>query len=372
MELDAFTFIPPEVREKALRHLGRMIGSPEADLQQLTAGLSNALTARLDAGQLTFARDGYPVTTPEEADTVQFGTDYQTPTGEEIVAKCQVNRRPGFQPWFGLFFDVLPRPGFALGDLYFPNWHDGPKFLEEMVAIAIPEKWTYDSFASRQKYPILRSYLAKTYERVKQQGKLVREGNRLLFNSGLINRWFKEIYIVCEEDPTTAGALLGARPVLENDRVVLETFKNRKPAIATFFDSLADVMFDPTLDVVTNDVHIIEENIDRIPTEYRAMRTSQVFALFQSAVEFARIMARRNYKLVVPQYYGGRIQFLMPIYLSGEFSGTPDCALALERIHDCYRGNTILTLDMAYQNARLIAKPDPTWLNPDTITEANE
>ncbi|HWI51924.1 MAG TPA: DUF3825 domain-containing protein [Symbiobacteriaceae bacterium] len=368
MELDALTFIPPDMREKNFRHLARMIGAPETPLQDLQARLN----AALNAGELIYYRDGYPTGSIDEADTVQFATGLTTPTGEEIAAKCSANKRQGFQKWWGIFFEVLPRPGFAISDLYFPHWQDGPQFLEELATLAIPEKWTYDNFASRQKYPILRSYVAKTYERVKQQGKLIRQDGRVLFNTGLINKWFKEIYVVCDEDPANSASLLGARPVLENDRVVLEAFKNRTPAIATFFDQLSDVMFDPTLEVVTNDVHIIEENIARIPREYRTMRTSQVFALFQSAVEFARIIARRNYKLVIPHYYAGRIQFLMPIYLSGEFSGTPDCALALERIHDCYRGNTILTLDMAYQNARLIAKPDPTWLNPDTITDEAE
>ena len=28
-----------------------------------------------------------------------------------------------------------------------------------------------------------------------------------------------------------------------------------------------------------------------------------------------------------------------------------------------YRGETVLTLDMAYNNARLLAKPDVFWLN---------
>ncbi|HWI60211.1 MAG TPA: DUF3825 domain-containing protein [Symbiobacteriaceae bacterium] len=368
MELDVFTFIAPEMREKALRHLGRMIGAPEAPLTELTAGIVAGLNSRPHI----YLKDGQPVATPDEADTVQFATEFTTPAGEEIVARCSANKRPGAQKWWGLFFEALPRPGFTISDLYFPNWHDGPRFLEEVAGLAIPEKWTYENFASRQRHPILRSYLAKTYERVRQQGKLVREGGRVLFNSGLINRWFKEIYIVCEEAGDGSSALLSPRPILENDRLVLEAFKNRRPAIATFFDSLADVMFDSALEVVTDDVHIIEDNIARIPQEYRALRTSQIFALFQSAVEFARVMARRNYRLVMPQYYNGRIQFLMPIYLSGEFSGVPDCALALERIHDCYRGNTILTLDMAYQNARLIAKPDPTWLNPETIVETAE
>lgn len=88
--------------------------------------------------------------------------------------------------------------------------------------------------------------------------------------------------------------------------------------------------------------------------------------LFQSAVSFASRLAERNYKLIVPQYWPktNGIQFLMPIYLSGEFAGRPDLALVLEKRATCYQGTTILTLDMAYQNARLVAKPDDFWLNP--------
>lgn len=32
-----------------------------------------------------------------------------------------------------------------------------------------------------------------------------------------------------------------------------------------------------------------------------------------------------------------------------------------------YEPETILPLDAAYQNARLIAKPEESWLNPDEI-----
>ncbi len=51
-------------------------------------------------------------------------------------------------------------------------------------------------------------------------------------------------------------------------------------------------------------------------------------------ITFAVAIAQRNYKFIVPIYY------------------TPE---------------TILLLDAVYQNARLIAKPDDTWLYPDTI-----
>lgn len=365
MRLDEFTYIPPEAREKTARFLMHLIGDPTADPAALLARVEANFIQCYNENQIIYVNGDQPVP-EEEANAALFRTEFMTPTGEEIFGKCTVNKRPGGRHrWFGLFFQPARREGFTIGDLYFRSWNDGIHFLEEVADLAIPEKWSYASYESRHPYPILKSYLEKTFERLQEQGRLVRVENQVLFNTGLINQWFKEIYIVCDVDPENPNRYVNAHPVLENDRVVLETFGNVKPPMATFFSNITDVIFDPDLEINTDDAHIIDDNFDRIPPEYRQMRKSQIFALFQSAIEFARIMARRNYKLVVPQYFNGRIQFLMPIYLSGEFSGSPDCALALEKIGNCYRGNTILTLDMAYQNARLIAKPDSTWLNPD-------
>ena len=80
-------------------------------------------------------------------------------------------------------------------------------------------------------------------------------------------------------------------------------------------------------------------------------------------------MAKRNYKLRVPQYrtQTDKLQLLMPIYLGGSFSRQPDFALVLDLEDGIYTPETILPLDAAYQNARLIAKPDDFWLNPDDI-----
>lgn len=365
MRLEEFTYVPLDGREKGLKYLANLIGDPAADPNMLQESLERSLTNAVASGTLIFQANEQWVLSEQEADTVSFRTEFHTPTGEEILARCTPNRNPNKQRWFGLFFQPVRREGFVIGDLYFKTWTDGGRFLEELAEMAIPEKWSYNQYASKQTHPILKSYIEKTYERVKQQQRIVRGEGKVLFNTGLINSWFKEIYITAEIDPENSHRLLNARPLLENERLVLDTFRNQKPAMATFFTELTDVVFDPDLDVLTDDAHIIEDNWDRVPQEYQKMRKSQVFALFQSAIEFARIMARRNYKLIVPQFYKEQIQFLMPIYLSGEFTGSPDFALVLEKINDCYRGNTILTLDMAYQNARLIAKPDSTWLDPD-------
>ena len=39
-----------------------------------------------------------------------------------------------------------------------------------------------------------------------------------------------------------------------------------------------------------------------------------------------------------------------------------DVAIAVTKKDNCYQGHTCLTLDMAYNNARLIAKPENNWL----------
>jgi hypothetical protein len=44
--------------------------------------------------------------------------------------------------------------------------------------------------------------------------------------------------------------------------------------------------------------------------------------------------------------------------------GRADLALSVDRVGDVYRAATVLTLDMAYNNARLIARPDRVWLEP--------
>lgn len=76
-------------------------------------------------------------------------------------------------------------------------------------------------------------------------------------------------------------------------------------------------------------------------------------------------------EFIVPMYrpQENKIQLLMPIYLDLEFSPKPDFALVLtpDEEHGVYVPHTILELDQVYKNARLIMKPNSTWLNPEKI-----
>ena len=73
-----------------------------------------------------------------------------------------------------------------------------------------------------------------------------------------------------------------------------------------------------------------------------------------------------NYRIAVPIYYprSKSISLLLPLCLSNP-SSYADVALVVERMKSGrYQGQTILTLDMAYCDARLICRPESEWLKP--------
>ena len=82
--------------------------------------------------------------------------------------------------------------------------------------------------------------------------------------------------------------------------------------------------------------------------------------LLETAVELARRKAVIEPGIVVPQGYQGRVQYLLPICLTD--MENPDLAMTLTIMDGYYLGNTCLTLEMAYLNARLLARPVAPWL----------
>lgn len=83
-------------------------------------------------------------------------------------------------------------------------------------------------------------------------------------------------------------------------------------------------------------------------------------SLLSGAIEDSKRRVKRNYKTAIPQYYKGNLQLLLPLCLTSK--NKADLALVVDKDNGVYRASTCLTLDMAINNARLIAKPDDEWL----------
>ncbi len=137
------------------------------------------------------------------------------------------------------------------------------------------------------------------------------------------------------------------------------------PERVRFTDNPSDLIYDHRLKIRVNIDHILgdEENLSRIPDQLKGEDKKDLLRrLFEGAVMEAERRAAANYMLAVPQYYNGRIQLLLPICLLGD---SPDLALAMQRENGYYSARTCLTLDMAYGNARLINRPETSWIRPE-------
>lgn len=97
---------------------------------------------------------------------------------------------------------------------------------------------------------------------------------------------------------------------------------------------------------------------------FQALDSGEIRRRLDGAIEEVKKRVKTNYKLAVPQFYNNRIQLLLPLNLTAG-SPNPDLALAIHKISaDTYTARTCLTLKMAYNNARLIVKPQSVWLRP--------
>lgn len=247
---------------------------------------------------------------------------------------------------------------------YRPNYKGQ---IENLVDLARPERWDYTKDPQSVPHLILVNYINHTFMRLRELNDAHPEANyiyenekHLCFDTGLFTKNFESIYALLT--PNTPGR--AARWVL-NGFYKKSAYELRQIAIlpqrASYFDNFEDLVYDTRLDLRVNIDHILddEENRKRIPEQYRD--SSNLPMMFMGlALEYAKIRIKENYKAAVPQYFKGKIQFLIPISL-----GDPsivDLSLAVGKDGGIYTGHTCLTLDMAYNNARLIAKPESDWL----------
>lgn len=388
----------------------------------LSAYLSGILSREVSVSECKEILDTDYITAVDNSDIYNFKDEFAyfaLPGISDDTHSYYAYMKPNTNPkkhvkWFGLYIItekelvnmILDNSYYHIGDLTFSNKAEGDKFIEALADKAMPEKWDY-SMPTDTSCPILKSYIEMTYYHLQDEDEIVADESlkkiiklegKIYFNTGLLDRYFNQIFIVGDIDhialdfyakkmPVKKEIIRNPRIHSENDVPITSMFsKQQLPKIATYFKNCNDVVFDASLEIHLNDAHIFIDGIarKRLPKYIPALQAcgddpekiktlaAKAAGDFKAACERAKLLAERNYKLAVPQYWKetGEIQFLLPIYLENEETDKPQCALVLSLDTSgrnvFYRGETILTLDMAYNNARLIAKPDIFWLNSIT------
>jgi hypothetical protein len=239
------------------------------------------------------------------------------------------------------------------------------EFLKQLVNMAMPENWNYSQTHTSKPSPILYNYLNHTFMRLKEQGKVIESAGFHSFNTGLVTEHQQEIFANFREDEKRVRFIKFCK---DSDSSM--NHYSSLPERATYFTDPADLIFDNRLDFRIKIDHIIgdETNFGRFPPEIQALSKHQLINTFNGAIEHARKRINRNYKTAIPQFYRGQyvpegqLQLLLPLCLIEPHKA--DLALTIYKENNFYSGRTCLTLDMAINNARLIARPDDEWLKP--------
>lgn len=253
----------------------------------------------------------------------------------------------------------------------FCRTYDWQKRLDDLEAVLLPERWNFINPLPEVRNttnPILENYIKYTFKRVyqmEQEGEPVvmssSNGKFACFNLGLFTKQYERVYFLMKNETKIEDDKQWSFWGFEKESSpTLFDFAELPPKV-TFITQVEDLVFDIKVPIRINAAHILSnpENVARLPKELQSAPNLQT--IFEGAVQLAIKKVEANYKIAVPQCYDGKIQFLLPLSLSGDIE-TVDVVMAISKINGFYRGNTCLTLDMAYNNARLISKPDTPWL----------
>lgn len=245
----------------------------------------------------------------------------------------------------------------------FANLGDFDAKITTLKDLAQKESWEYRSTSGQN--PVLWSFLHYTFARTLEQGKIAEAEDDAgkdisCFNTGLVTDLQEEIFGLFAANTSNTDQkwfLLGF--FKRSDRRM--SFFAQTPELATYFENSTELVYDWKRELIVDYDHVIRDNGDRFPHNL-GEQPRVARAALEAAIQAAKRRVKRNYKTAVPQFYRGRVQLLLPLCIASPAQA--DLAIVVERDHEVYRASTVLTLDMAYNNARLLAKPDREWLDP--------
>lgn len=252
--------------------------------------------------------------------------------------------------WPDDFFDFayIPDMGAQLADLAKECEHDD---------------WAYHNTPSDHAHPVLFNYVRYTYRRIAEENKIALsdDGQFACFNLGLVTPNQEPVFASFEANRREEAQPWYFKAWLRKGRWELNKF-SELPDLAHYFDDPSCLVFDHRKELRVNVEHIIEENKTRFPEPYGSMDNFALQTFLKGAIDNAKERVRRSYKTAIPQYYRNQVQLLLPLCFG--HAQRADLALVVERHSTFYRASTCLTLDMAYNNARQLAKPEREWLQP--------
>lgn len=294
--------------------------------------------------------------------------------------------------------------------------------IDELADLCLTgEAWDYGNSNSGQK-KILRNYLYFAFYKSWLDELFEENDYGYIFNTGLVDNAYDDIY--CYFEPNLESdfyhrkwrfAYFACRGKDSRGKELNRLFPSF-PKAPSYIDNehISDLYFNTDKELICDYDHIIGDNVERLPYEFLRTRLNydtkvnplileyeketndnkrreilkklydiirednpdgerlrrELQEGLKSAVETSKKYCKWNYKTAIPVYYAktNSISLLLPLKLRQNKNVHADIALVVERLQNGnYQGQTIFTLEMAYQDARQICRPNSDWLLPQDI-----
>lgn len=247
-----------------------------------------------------------------------------------------------------------------------------PSWAVQLANLAEKEDWNYQVKPAKDPHTVLRSYLKYTFLRQNELQDHVLTSNdesHLAFNTGLVTPFQEELFALFRKRPSSEAGPPWILRAFEkaSSVVILQMFGSSLPPLASYYDDPAQLVFDTRLPLSVNVEHVPHDR-ERFPPTLKSLSPQDLAALVNARAPEALDRVRRNYKTAIPQFYrdgktgDAKMQLLLPVAPLAR--DQVELALAVDRLESVYLGRTVLPLDWAYNNARLLTRPDSDWLRP--------
>lgn len=402
--------VPSDVLARLPEDFARLVNVPDKPREQLEgAGVVDVAESLAEAW--TLAREAGALRLFE--DKVVFPVVMGGAGGEVSLREGDPARSHG-KPWFVCYVFLPtrrePHPSLALLDWAWLGHGRLEGFLSELADLALKESWDFAGADDGHPYEILRSFITTTFYRLQSQGKVrvSADGSFAAFNTGLVDRHYDDIFACFEPNPRGPQPWVWVGFAGAGNRRLTKRVNGcfmPRPERATYVDRLEDLLFHPDRELFPDYEHILLEHPERLPlgfvsdelrvdeeaTElvdriaaaadedrpalYRDLcevleDEPRLFNRLKSRVDAAIDIAKKrvswNFKTAIPCYYpkADAMSLLLPLCLTDDDHA--DAALVVQLLESGnYQGQTVLTMEMAYKNARLTCRPDSDWLTPN-------
>ena len=273
-------------------------------------------------------------------------------------------------------------------------------YLRPLKDLAENEYWGENDIILVRYFVHTFYYLDRFHQNDRSIGYLKEHNDAIHFHTGLFTIRMEPIfaYFPLNKNPGNKSTLEKQQyffnPNRPNDHFLLSGHMTQwcfpLPVRCHYFNDYTSLIMDGTKKPEVNWTHIVDTNWERVckvlyPEEssndlaFKDRVQVKVTSELCGALELALRRVEANYRTAVPQFYNSELQLLLPLCVRD--SRIPDLVLTIARKpyvppmegKFTYVAATILTIKMAYQNARLIARPEHDWLMaPETIYDEFE